>query len=163
MQIRRRSVLTLAALSAVVVIAAAPAFGDAPADDPPALAPLQQQVFAAERAFAKSMADRNVDAFAGYLSDEAIFFGGGTAPLRGRDQVVSVWSAFFEGEIAPFSWEPDQVEVLDSGTLALSTGLVRDPQGKVIARFNSIWRLEAPDVWRVIFDKGSPPGAADKQ
>ena len=109
------------------------------------------------------MADRRVDEFAGFVSDEAIFFGGGAAPLRGKARVVSVWSAYFEGDAAPFSWEPDQVEVLDSGTLALSTGLVRDPQGKVIARFNSIWRLEAPDVWRVIFDKGSPPSAADTQ
>jgi hypothetical protein len=29
----------------------------------------------------------------------------------------------------------------------------------VIARFNSIWRLEAPGRWRVIFDNGSPPTA----
>ncbi len=150
-------------LWAATVVAAAPALGDAAADTPSANATLQQQVFAAERAFARTMADRNVDAFAAFVADEAIFFGGGTAPLRGKAQVVSVWSAFFEGETAPFSWEPDQVEVLDSGTLALSTGLVRDPEGKVIARFNSIWRLEAPDVWRVVFDKGSPPGAADKQ
>jgi hypothetical protein len=47
--------------------------------------------------------------------------------------------------------------VLDSGTLALSSGPVRSPDGKVFARFNSIWRLEAPGVWRVVFDKGSKP------
>jgi len=164
MQIRRRSVLAAAAFWAVVVISASPAHADAPAAEPPPVtAALQQQVFAAERAFARTMADRDLDAFTGFVAPEAIFFGGGTVPLRGRAQVLSVWSAFFEGDAAPFSWEPDQVEVLDSGTLALSTGLVRDPHGKVIARFNSIWRLEAPDVWRVVFDKGSPPGAADAQ
>ncbi len=163
MQIRSRSVFAIGSLWAAIAMAAAPAVGDEMEDTPSANAALQQQVFAAERAFARAMADRNVDAFAVFVADEAIFFGGGTAPLRGKAEVVSVWSAFFEGETAPFSWEPDQVEVLDSGTLALSTGLVRDPQGKVIARFNSIWRLEAPDVWRVVFDKGSPPGAADKQ
>jgi ketosteroid isomerase-like protein len=119
--------------------------------------PLQHQVFAAERAFAKSMADRNPEAFASFIATEAIFFSGQTL-LRGKAQVVSGWSRFFEGRTAPFSWEPDQVEVLESGTLALSTGLVRDPEGKVIARFNSIWRLEAPGTWRVIFDKGSSAG-----
>jgi hypothetical protein len=46
------------------------------------------------------------------------------------------------------------VEVLPSGTLALSSGPVRDPSGKVTARFSSIWRLEAPGQWRIIFDKG---------
>jgi len=45
--------------------------------------------------------------------------------------------------------------VLDSGTLALSTGPVKDPKGEIVARFNSIWRLESGQ-WRVIFDKGCP-------
>jgi ketosteroid isomerase-like protein len=107
------------------------------------------------------MADRNLATFKDFVSDEAVFFGPQT--LRGKPAVVAEWSKFFEGAQAPFSWEPDQVEVLDSGTLALSTGLVRDPSGKVVARFNSIWRLEAPGTWRVVVDKGSPPTAADQQ
>ena len=56
---------------------------------------------------------------------------------------------------APFSWEPEQVQVLDSGTLALSSGPVRNPEGKTVATFTSIWRLEAPGVWRIVFDKGN--------
>jgi ketosteroid isomerase-like protein len=128
-----------------------------PATDAP-----RQQVFAAERAFARSMADRDATAFATHLSDEAIFFNGSRV-LRGKQQVVAAWSRFFKGKTAPFSWEPDRVEVLQSGALALSTGLVRDPDGKVIGRFNSIWRREAPGVWRVVFDKGSPAEAADTQ
>ena len=120
----------------------------------------QEQVFAAERAFARSMADRSLQAFAGFVADEAIFFSG-AAPLRGKAAVLAGWSRFFEGAAAPFSWAPDQVEVLPSGSLALSTGLVRDPAGTVIGRFNSIWRLEAPGSWRVVFDKGSPPDPGD--
>jgi hypothetical protein len=51
--------------------------------------------------------------------------------------------------------------VLDSGTLALSTGPVRNPKGEPFARSNSIWRREAGG-WRIVFDKGQPlpaPGA----
>ena len=121
----------------------------------------QQQVFAAERAFAKSMADRDASAFASHVSEEAIFFND-AGVLRGKKDVLAAWSRFFQGKTAPFSWEPDRVEVLQSGTLALSTGLVRDPNGKVVGRFNSIWRQEAPGVWRVVFDKGSPAEAGDK-
>jgi len=127
-----------------------------PAPDTP-----QQQVFAAERAFARSMADRDAAAFAAHVSEEAVFFNG-TGVLRGKKNVLAAWSRFFQGKTAPFSWEPDRVEVLRSGTLALSTGLVRDPKGKVVGRFNSIWRQEAPGVWRVVFDKGSPAEAGDK-
>lgn len=48
---------------------------------------------------------------------------------------------FFEGPVAPFSWEPEEVQVLDSGTLALGTGPVHDPQGQRIGTFNSIHSL----------------------
>lgn len=117
----------------------------------------REQVFAAERAFARSMADRSLENFARLVSEEAVFFSGPNGqPLRGKAQVAAGWARFFTGPAAPFSWEPDEVEPLPSGTLAHSSGPVRDPSGKVIARFNSIWRLEAPGVWRVVFDKGSP-------
>lgn len=108
------------------------------------------------------MADRDVSAFATHVSDEAIFFNG-TGVLHGKQEVLAAWSRFFKDKAAPFSWNPDRVEVLQSGTLALSTGLVRDPAGKVIGRFNSIWRREAPGVWRVVFDKGSPTEKQDHQ
>lgn len=120
---------------------------------------LRRQVMAVERAFAKTMADRNLRAFAGFVSDEAVFFSG-PAPLRGKEQVVAWWARFYEGAQAPFSWEPDEVEVLASGELALSSGPVRDPAGKLVARFTSVWRLEAPGQWRVVFDKGSPVAEA---
>jgi ketosteroid isomerase-like protein len=124
---------------------------------PAAAAPesAKDQVWASEVAFAKTMADRDVAAFGQYVSDEAVFFAGPNA-THGKANVVAQWTPLFADAAAPFSWEPDQVEVLDSGTLALSTGLVRDPSGKPVARFNSIWRLEAPNQWRVVFDKGSP-------
>jgi hypothetical protein len=38
------------------------------------------------------------------------------------------------------------VDVVASGTLAYNGGPIRDPDGKVIGRFNSIWRLEAGRV-----------------
>lgn len=98
---------------------------------------------------------RDLVAFGEFIADDAVFFSG-TKATHGKANVVESWKAFFVEPQAPFSWAPDQVEVLATGTLALSTGPVRDPSGKVVARFNSIWRLEA-GRWRVVFDKGSPP------
>jgi ketosteroid isomerase-like protein len=118
-------------------------------------ATLVRQVQDTERAFARTMAARDHAAFATFLSKDAIFFSGDKT-LRGATQVADAWKPYYEGANAPFSWEPDRVEVLDSGTLALSTGPVRDPQGHVTGRFNSIWRLEAQGTWRIVFDKGSP-------
>ena len=115
---------------------------------------LVQQVMDTERAFAKTMADRDHAAFSAFLSQETVFFSG-PAPLRGKQAVADFWKRLYEKPEAPFSWEPETVQVLDSGTLALSTGPVRNAQGELIAHFTSIWRQEQPGVWRIVFDKGN--------
>jgi ketosteroid isomerase-like protein len=120
----------------------------------PAWTGVQQQVADTERAFAASMQRRDHAAFGGFLADEAIFMNS-QGNLRGKPAIAAAWKRFFDKPDAPFSWEPDQVEVLASGTLASTSGPVYDPGGKLIARFNSIWRLEGPDTWRIVFDGGT--------
>jgi ketosteroid isomerase-like protein len=121
----------------------------------------QSHVWAAEKAFANTMRERNLITFGQFISPEAIFFSS-TTVLRGSAEVIAGWAPYFAANQAPFSWEPDQVEVLESGTLALSTGPVIDASGKVIARFNSVWRLEDDNHWRVVFDKGGPASPPQK-
>ena len=111
-------------------------------------------VIAVETAFAKTMADRDFTAFASFVSEEAVFLNGGK-PLRGKAAVLAHWQKFFVAAKAPFSWKHDIVVVLPSGTLAQSTGPVLSADAVHIADFNSIWRLEAPGVWRIVFDNGS--------
>jgi ketosteroid isomerase-like protein len=116
----------------------------------------QQRVDAvtdAELAFARTMADRDHRAFLEFVSTEAVFLNGGK-PLVGRDAVGRHWERFYSDPTAPFSWRPDLVVVLDSGTLAQSVGPVSNPAGRVVARFYSTWRLEDDGRWRVVFDDG---------
>jgi ketosteroid isomerase-like protein len=120
---------------------------------PESMDTLTAQVRDAENAFAKSMADRDLAAFASHVADDAVFFGNRDA-LRGKAAVVEAWKGFYEGPQAPFSWESADVQVLDSGKLAHSSGPVRDPAGKIVGSFNSIWRREANGQWKVVFDKG---------
>jgi ketosteroid isomerase-like protein len=114
---------------------------------------LRRQVIDTEKAFARTMAHRDHAGFTSYVSKDAVFLSGPKA-VRGREEIARHWKAFFEGPKAPFSWEPEQVEVLESRDLALSTGPVRDPQGKLIGSFTSIWHHEGPATWRIVFDKG---------
>lgn len=113
----------------------------------------RDEVEAVERAFAQTMADRDFEAFTSFLSEEAVFLGGGA--LRGKAAVAEGWRRYFEGPDAPFSWYPETVEVIDSGGLALSTGPVFDAAGARISTFTSIWRREAAGVWRIVFDRGN--------
>ena len=116
-------------------------------------AALTRQVFVAESSFAATMARRDLDGFARFLSSEAVFFGD-TSVFRGKAEVVQAWRKFYEGPKPPFSWKPGLIEVLPSGTLALSSGPVFDPSGKRVASFSSIWRREPSGSWLIIFDKG---------
>jgi ketosteroid isomerase-like protein len=122
---------------------------------------LKVQVANTERAFAQTMADRNHAAFTAFLAEDAVFVSE-PKTLRGRDEVAAVWKRFYERPDAPFSWTPAQVEVLSSGTLALSTGPVFDPRGRQIATYTSTWRLEGPGVWRIVFDQGNDACACAK-
>lgn len=120
---------------------------------------IDRDVAAVERAFAATMAKRDFAAFGAFISDEAIFVSG-RRTMRGKTEVLEAWKRFFEKPEAPFSWEPAQVEVLDSGLLALSMGPVKAPNGQIVAKFISIWRYEAGG-WRILFDTGVDTPACD--
>jgi len=113
---------------------------------------LIEQVRQSEIAFAKTMADRDWAAFGSFLAEDAIFFG--DKVTRGKAEVMQGWRLFYEGKTAPFSWKPESVEVLASGTLALSSGPVLNENGVQIGQFNSVWQRGADGQWKVVFDKG---------
>ena len=126
-----------------------------PGDPAETVQALAEQVRVRETAFANTMAERDIAAFALFVSEEALFLG--PAVLRGRDAVVEGWRRFFEGAEPPFSWTPERVLVLESGSLAISTGPVLDPDGQRIGTFTSTWRRESDGEWRVVLDSGCPP------
>ena len=115
---------------------------------------LAREVAAAETAFARSMAERDFEAFTSHIADDAIFQPG-PATLRGKPAILEAWSKYFEGPEAPFSWKPETVEVLDSGRLAQTKGPVFNPAGEPILEFRSTWRREASGEWKVVFDDGT--------
>jgi uncharacterized protein (TIGR02246 family) len=115
---------------------------------------LADQVRAAETAFARSMADRDLAAFSALLAPDAVFVE--SPVLRGPDAIVAAWRGYFDGPTAPFSWAPDTIAVLDSGQLALSSGPVLAPDGHRIGTFNSVWRRERDGRWRIVLDHGCP-------
>ena len=114
-----------------------------------------QAVTSTEQQFADTMARRDFPAFLSFVADDAVFLDGGK-PLAGKQAVADRWRPFFDRPAAPFSWKPELVVVLASGTLATSTGPVSNPSGQVFAHFHSTWRLESDGRWRIVFDNGYP-------
>jgi ketosteroid isomerase-like protein len=140
-----------ALLACALTLSAIDAFA-APLPSPADLAATAADVKAAEIAFAKTMADRKLDRFGDFVAEDAVF--NGSKPHIGKAAVLESWKGFFDGPKAPFSWAPDSVAPTADGRYAVSTGLARDPAGKVISRFTSIWRKDADGHWRVVADQG---------
>jgi ketosteroid isomerase-like protein len=141
----------------MVALASVVAAGVAPATAAESNGDLKERVRQREAAFARTMADRDHAAFATFLADEAVFFGS-KGVMRGKAAVAQGWKGLFEKPEAPFSWKPQEVEVLDSGTLAMTSGPVFDAAGKRIGMFNSVWRREADGSWKIVLDKGCDCG-----
>lgn len=100
------------------------------------------------------MADRDLAAFGRFIAPDAVFYSG-TEPLRGRDAVLKAWAPFFAAPDAPFSWQPDRVEISGNGTLGSTSGPVYSSSGALTGRFNSIWQRQPGGEWRIVFDSGS--------
>lgn len=115
---------------------------------------LTQQVRDAENGFAATMAKRDHKAFATFIAEDAVFFGGENRVYRGKKAVVDSWKGLYEKPDAPFSWRSESVEVIESGKLAHSSGPVFNPKGERMGTFNSLWRRESDGSWKVVFDKG---------
>jgi len=154
----RSTLCGLLLAGAAVAGQAQPASAAAPARSE-RLEALSREVSSAERAFARTMADRDLDAFAGFVADDAVFRDGANL-LIGRAAVVEGWRALFKTGPAPFSWEPDRVTVADSGATAVSSGPVRDAAGKMVGRFTTVWQRGTASGqdsrWRVVVDQGVP-------
>ena len=124
-------------------------------------ADLADDVRCREIGFSQSAEKQDIDAFRSFIDGDARFVG--SEVLRGVDEVVKGWSVFFTPKGPTIKWRPQIVEVLESGTLALSRGPYEttsiDADGNSVetwGTFNSVWRLNDNGEWRVVFDAGSP-------
>lgn len=146
-----KALASLASIALTALLALVPPAQAAPHESNAMLA---DQVRAAETAFAKSMADRDLAAFTRLLAPDAVFVQ--DPELRGPAAIVAAWRGYFDGPAAPFSWAPDTIAVLDSGHLALSSGPVLAPDGRRVGTFNSVWRRERDGKWLIVLDHGCP-------
>jgi uncharacterized protein (TIGR02246 family) len=126
----------------------------------PVLADLADDVRCREIGFSQAAEARDAQRFVSFIDRDARFVGGTVS--RGPAEIGAAWAAFFEADGPTIKWRPKYVEVLEDGDLALSRGpyrlTVRDDEGNENRRwgtFNSVWRLHADGVWRVVFDAGS--------
>ena len=140
-------------ISAILLVACTPVGADPVAD-----------VRCQEVAFSRAAEDRDLESFVSFLDVDARFVG--NAVLRGPDEIAAAWQVFFADDGPTIKWRPQFVEVLASGDLAFTRGpyrlLATGPDGEAVEEwgtFNSVWRKDKDDTWRIILDAGSASDA----
>jgi ketosteroid isomerase-like protein len=122
-------------------------------------ADLAHDVGCREIGFSKSIENRDLEAFKSFLDADARFVS--DRPRRGIEEIAASWSVFIPEDGPRIKWRPQFVEVLEDGTLALTRGPYRyttkDEAGEELVfwgMFNSVWRKQDDDSWKVVFDAG---------
>ena len=122
------------------------------------------QVWQRELGFARSVADHDLVAFAGFLAANTAF-GVSREPIVGREAVTREWQGIIDGSALKLEWYPAVVTVGGDGRTAYSSGpaLYQDPKTGAYrhGRYGSVWQREADGEWRMIFDDGIRPEPAD--
>ncbi len=117
----------------------------------------------AEIGFAKAFADRDKAKFFSYVADDAVFLSqlGGA---RGKAKVIERWSRFFDNvPVAPFSWGPERVEIMNGGKTGFSSGPIFSPEGEHSGHYASVWQKQDDGSWKVIFDGAGNPAPVFKE
>jgi ketosteroid isomerase-like protein len=135
----------------------------------PKLSAAECEVWARELGFARSVAEHDGDAFAGFIAEGAVFGAKRPNPRRGRDAVVAAWSGLVAGKELRLSWYPAMVAIGGEADVASSSGpaLYEDlspgtKQRFLLGAFQSIWHRDADGAWRVLFDDGIEPQPASE-
>ncbi|WP_156900019.1 YybH family protein [Luteimonas mephitis] len=161
-----RLLATLACLAPLLACA-----GEPPPPEPAmALSASECEVWERELGFARSVAEHDAAAFAGFVHSGAAFGAGQAAPLRGRAAIVAEWSGLIEGKGVRLSWYPARVTIGAAPDVAWSSGPAlfewpdRPPaQRYAIGTYHSVWIRDADGRWRVLFDEGAGRAPADAE
>ncbi len=121
-----------------------------------------------EISFSQSVENHDITAFTSFIDADARFVSSSIS--RGPVEVTEAWSAFFADDGPDIKWRPQFIEVLKDGNLALSRGpfrmISRDADGELIeywGTFNSVWRKQTDDSWKIVFDAGDVAAEAPSE
>jgi len=124
---------------------------------------LKEELFEADRAFAKATAARRLDGWMEFYAKDAVRItplGGkatvGTAAIRKLD------AAMFADANTRLEWEPTDGGAWEDGKIGFTTGKAKivgksadgDEEVRFLGAYLTLWRKE-PNGWKVILDTGA--------
>jgi uncharacterized protein (TIGR02246 family) len=117
-------------------------------------------IMQADRELNQSVATRDKKKFLSLVSESAVFVGNG--PMRGHDEILEGWAAFFDPNGPTLSWEPTVAQVLVGGDVGVTIGSwvrrTKAADGKTAearGQYVTTWQKQKDGAWKVVYDIGS--------
>ena len=132
---------------------------------------LENALLAADRAFAKSAAERGLDGWMDFMADDAARLGTlGGKFIKGKEQIRKADVALFADPKRRLVWEPVDAHIHADHQSGLTSGryqvISKGADGKetVLSKgaYFTGWRKQPGGQWKVIFDAGSPDATVTK-
>jgi uncharacterized protein (TIGR02246 family) len=113
---------------------------------------------AADEAWAKAAASKDVDKTVAYYSDDATVLPPNSPSVTGKDQIRAIWKSMIEPAGSTIGWKVTKAEVAKSGDLGyvsgtyemtdMSTGKPVNDRGKYL----EVWKKQADGSWKCVAD-----------
>ena len=118
----------------------------------------KKEILETENSFAKLVLDKGLKiAFTTYAAEDAVLKRENKL-IKGRNEIEKYYSTYKYPD-AKIKWEPDFIDVSESGDLAYSYGIYNfeavDDSGKVIKDtgvFHTIWKKQPDGPWLYVWD-----------
>lgn len=119
----------------------------------------EQAVRAADQAWLKVFAARDVQATTAACAEDASVLAQGFPIATGREAIGKLFGGFFQMPGFTMEWHPTRVEVAQSGELAYTSGTysdsAQDASGKTVqdrGKYVTIWKKQKDGSWKVQLD-----------
>ena len=122
----------------------------------------REAVLQADIDFAQATAERGVEAWVSYFTEDGVMLPAVGEVVRGHAAIRDLLAPAFEIPGYTMAWNPIFAEVSEGGNLAYTFGdyeiTMPDADGNrgvTRGRYVTVWRKEADSGWKVAFDMGN--------
>ncbi len=124
-----------------------------------------------DREFDRATAERGVEAWVSYFSENGSMVSRKGPPVTGHDAIRQLMTPVFGNPDFSLRWQPTRAEILIPHDLGYTVGRyerrAKNQEGKRIVQrgtYVTLWRKQADGSWKIILDTGSegdPPIVVD--
>jgi ketosteroid isomerase-like protein len=132
--------------------------------------PDPEQLKQADLAFARATAERGLEGFSSFLSEDVMSIRPNTPVVEGSKALAGRWAPMLNDPATSITWQPLEAVISDDGDMGFTVGSYEvaksGPQGRSVAgtgKYITIWKKQPDGAWKVVFDSGvqdAPPAEA---